>query len=93
MSDNKFRLGRTVITPAAIEAFAKAGELPASHIRRHETGDWGDDITPHDWKANDDALTNGGRTVSAYNLRDKTRMWIITEGDRSSTCVLLPDDY
>jgi hypothetical protein len=30
---------------------------------------------------------------SAYELRDGTRIWIITEADRSVTTILLPEEY
>jgi hypothetical protein len=34
-----------------------------------------------------------GRNTPAYRLRDGTKVWIITEADRASTTVLLPDEY
>src|ERR1043166_4776484 len=42
---------------------------------------------------NDGALSVGARLLSAYRLRNGTKFWIITEADRSSTCILLPEDY
>ena len=40
------------------------------------------------------ALKDGSRLLSAYILKDgKTKIWVITEADRSVTTVLLPDDY
>jgi hypothetical protein len=33
------------------------------------------------------------RILSAYHLKDGTKIWIITEADRSSTCILLPSEY
>jgi len=33
------------------------------------------------------------RLFSAYELRDGTRIWIITEADRSITTILLPEEY
>ena len=47
----------------------------------------------------DDQLTNlravreGTRVFSAYELRDGTRIWIITEADRLVTTILLPEEY
>jgi hypothetical protein len=61
-------------------------------IRRHAAGDWGD-VNAEDWTANDQALTSGERLFSAYELGEGRRVWIITEADRSSTTVLLPDEY
>ena len=59
---------------------------------RHACGDWGT-VCPDDALANDEALEEGERLLSAYKLRDGTKVWIITEADRSSTCILLPDEY
>jgi hypothetical protein len=47
----------------------------------------------HDIRANEQALKHGARLLSAYQLRDDTKIWIITEADRSSTTVLLPEEY
>jgi len=40
--------------------------------------------------ANLRAVREGRRVFSAYELRDGTRIWIITEADRSVTTILLP---
>ena len=75
---------------------AAGDELPMSRLlpflRRHVAGDWGD-VSAEDWKANDEALAAGERLLSAYVVRPGERLWIITEADRSSTTVLLPDEY
>jgi len=60
-------------------------------LERHRAGDWGD-LDPEDWAANDLARVGGGRLLSAYQL-GPTRVWCITEADRSVTTVLLPSDY
>lgn len=61
-------------------------------IRRHTAHDWGE-VSESDKKANDDACRHGLRLFSAYRTEKGVRFWIITEADRSSTCVLLPEDY
>ena len=33
------------------------------------------------------------RLLSVYHAADSRRFWIITEADRSTTAVLLPEDY
>jgi hypothetical protein len=55
-------------------------------------GDWGD-LDECDKQANEDALTNGDRILSHYKLDGGRRIYIITEADRSSTCILLPQEY
>lgn len=42
---------------------------------------------------NDHAVRAGERAFSAYLLASGVKLWIITEADRSSTCVLLPEEY
>ena len=42
---------------------------------------------------NDFSVTHGFRILSAYALKDGTRIWILTEADRLATTILLPDEY
>ena len=88
----KFNLGQVVATPGALAALAAAGETPLPYLTRHATGDWGD-LDEDDKRMNDLAAKLDERILSAYTLTDGTRIWIITEGDRSATTVLLPEDY
>jgi hypothetical protein len=39
------------------------------------------------------AVREGVRVFSVYELRDGTRIWIITQADRSVTTILLPEEY
>ena len=83
-------LGQVVATPAALGTLPQPDIVAA--LRRHASGDWGD-VDAHDRAANDEALSDGTRLLSAYKSADGTRFWVITEADRSVTTVLLPDDY
>ena len=85
-----FRLGRIVTTPNALESLTQDDILLG--IQRHQAGDWGD-LTDDNRAANDRALAQGARIVSAYNAMNGTRFWLITEADRSRTTILLPEDY
>lgn len=89
---SRFSLGSIVATPGALRAFLEAGDTPGAYVVRHARGDWGE-VDKSDWKANDAATRLGTRLLSSYILRDATRIWIITEADRSSTCILLPEEY
>ncbi len=89
---SRFSLGRVVSTPGAAEAFSRAGEMFLAYLARHAGGDWGY-LDREDKAHNDLALTHGGRLVSAYRLRDQTKIWVITEADRSITTFLLPEEY
>ena len=93
----KFSLGRIVATPGALEALREAGQEAGEFLSRHVTGDWGD-LDQEDRQANDAALIDGSRLLSAYKTRKRVRIWVITEatnddGLRYSSCVLLPEDY
>ncbi|HEY7427122.1 MAG TPA: hypothetical protein VH682_23005 [Gemmataceae bacterium] len=92
MTTPKFALGSLVATPAALKAIADSGQAPLDFLSRHAAGDWGD-VDAEDWKLNDEAVTAGERILSAYKTKAGERIWIITEADRSSTCILLPDEY
>jgi hypothetical protein len=85
-------LGNIVATPRALQALARAGQSGRLLLARHASGDWGD-VPPEDARLNDEAARTGERILSAYTLSDGTRLWIITEWDRSVTTLLLPDEY
>ena len=86
-----FPLGRLVATPGALALLTNAGENPATLLDRHRSGDWGE--VPHeDARENDLSVHEGFRIVSSYPV-GTGRVWIITEWDRSSTCILMPEEY
>jgi hypothetical protein len=58
----------------------------------HQSGDWGD-VPEEARQENELALQQGFRLLSAYSSTEGVKFWIITEADRSSTTVLLPEDY
>ncbi|MFZ4394589.1 MAG: hypothetical protein ACOYOU_03065 [Kiritimatiellia bacterium] len=87
-----FPLGQLVATPGALDAISRAGQSPLEILLRHAANDWGE-VGNEDWQANDEALGNGERLLSAYTLANGEKIWIITEHDRSVTTVLLPDEY
>jgi hypothetical protein len=88
----KFEPGQIVSTPGALRAMEEAGDNPASFLLRHLSGDWGE-VDADDARENEFALHNALRLLSAYRLNNGTKIWIITEADRSITTFLLPDEY
>ena len=88
----KFNLGQIVATPGALEALQKSGQNPSDFLSCHVRGEWGE-ICPEDKMLNDQALIDGSRLLSAYTTLKGTKLWVITEADRSSTCILLPSEY
>jgi hypothetical protein len=87
-----FPLGQIVATPGALAALEDAGQTPLELLRRHAAGDWGE-LDEHDRQENEFSLRRGFRLLSAYTLTNGTRIWIITEADRSVTIFLLPSEY
>ena len=93
MSAPLFPLGAVVATPGALEALAEARVPPLTLLRRHASGDWGE-LDAHDRRENAKSLKAGWRLLSSYRVGENgEKVWIITEADRSSTCVLLPSEY
>ena len=106
-AENKplFELGQVVATQG-VDHIVRRGFLDLQPLlNRHLSGDWGE-IAPEDWKLNDDSLNpepeaNGerypGRLFSSYDVDDtfsgESKIWIITEWDRSVTTILLPSEY
>ena len=89
-SRTQISLGRTVITANAMASLDPDSVQQA--LRRHAIGDWGD-LSPEDRQENDLSAREGFRILSAYTDSSGAKFWIITEADRSSTTVLLPEDY
>ena len=88
----RFNPGEVVITPSALAAFFRNRAEPQEYLDRHLRGDWGD-LDAHDQRVNEHALVNGLRLLSAYTLSDGTRIYVITESDRSVTTFLTVDEY
>ena len=82
-------LGQVVATPGALNACDFSNLMLC--LTRHRAGDWGD-LGAEDKQANTRALVEGTRVFSAYMVNE-TKIWIITEADRSVTTVLLLDEY
>ncbi len=91
MIGERFELGQTVATPGALDACEEANVSPSSLLSRHAGGDWGD-LCGADRRENERSLKHGWRVLSSYPVEGVT-IWIITEADRSSTCLLLPEEY
>jgi hypothetical protein len=83
----------TARSPGAAAAFEASGDDPLAFLIKHVSLDPGD-LNAHDIRENQLRLEQGFRILSAYRLSDQTRVWIITEADRSVTITfLLPNEY
>lgn len=87
--DKMFKLGYLVATMGA----AALGVDFTPFLARHARGDWGE-LDEFDRRQNNLAVQEGYRLLSAYTVDEAgTRIWIITEADRSVTTILLPEEY
>jgi hypothetical protein len=94
----KFSPGVLLATPGASEAFERNGQAPFEFLQQHLNGDWGEELCQEDRRLNDQSLIDGSRLLSAYKLKDGTKIWCITEatddrGHREATTFLLPSEY
>ena len=95
-----FSLGHVVATPAALALIEKNGASIPQLLNRHQTGAW-QELCKEDREANWQAVFNGNRILSAFNLVSTDRpakIWVISEGHEpvqsySVTTILLPEDY
>lgn len=87
-----FALGQVVATPGALNTMTELDIAPLELIHRHVIGDWGD-LGAEDQQQNLVAIRSGLRIFSSYRVSPAIKIWIITEADRSSTTLLLPDEY
>ena len=95
-------LGWKVATAGVVEWMLDDAERMAwvsTVLTRHAGGDWGD-VDAEDARANDEALRDGGRLLSAWRLPEHARgsapddrLWVLTEADRSVTTLMWPSDY
>ncbi len=97
MLEGKFPLGRLVMTTNLERTMLASDpegwrEELTLFVSQHAMGEWGE-MPPEDVEANDAALGEGGRLMSAYTTSKSIKFWIITEADRSVTTCLLPEDY
>ena len=85
-----FPLGQVVATHGVLHRISVLEMTNA--ITRHQRGDWGD-VCSEDAMANQEAIHCASRIISNYKTASGIAFWIITEADRSSTCILLPEEY
>lgn len=80
----KFEPGNVYSTPGVNAKLEDAGfmQFMIVSLNRHINGDWGN-------------MCDGLRLMSVYKRMDHPddTIWIITEADRSSTTILLADEY
>ena len=88
----RFPIGQVFATSTLADHCEKRGFSMLPYLIRHGNCDWGD-VPVCDKRANNKALREGLRLLSAFKLPDGKDIWIITEADRSITTLLFPEDY
>jgi hypothetical protein len=88
----RFPLGRLFLTPGAIDALEEAGQSPQEFISRHARLEQGE-LSNEDHKENLFSVDKYLRIFSAYKTKKGVKIYVITEADRSSSCILLPSEY
>lgn len=86
-----FEPGLVVGTPHAMVVLEDFHHDPLEFYSPHMRGDWGE-VSSEMWDKNDVALREGLQLLSSYRVESE-RLWIISEGDRSTTTFLLPSDF
>lgn len=97
----KFSIGHLVVTRGWAATFPAEDEwcrlLAMTWLaRRHVAGDWSE-MDPQDRQENEWASQNGERILSSFTYTgadgEPLKVWVITESDRSTTTILLPEEY
>lgn len=92
----KFELGQLVLT-IGVDTKMKEDTLFRDFVQfsldRYGQCDWGD-TCDEDKQTADESLKNGERILAVYGHKESnTKIWIITEWDRSVTTILFPHEY
>lgn len=91
----RFPLGRLAATPAVLALLEQHHVSLFDLLARHASGNWGD-VCAEDAHTNDQALIHGGRLLSSYSLVPgdaDSRVWLLSEHDRSATTAIMPSEY
>ena len=94
-SHTRFPLGQVAATPGVLDLLDRYQVSLFDLLARHASGDWGD-VGAEDAHANEQALIHGNRLLSCYTLvpgDPDTRVWAISEANRSVTTLMMPSEY
>lgn len=87
-----FPLGTVFATPEVLEAIESAGQSPLYFLSRHSIGDWSE-TDPRNAALNVTALASNEKIFSVYETKLTESIYVVTEGDRSSTNLVLASEY
>ena len=85
-------IGQVVATRGVADWMQGTHEVAVARaVWRHRTRDWGK-VCPEDKATNDEAVRDGNRLLSCYEVGGRD-LWVITEWDRSVTTIHFPEEY
>ena len=101
-----FEPGNLVATPLALKVLQAHGVKPLALLSRQLFGDWGQ-VCNDDAARNDQAVHDGSRILSSYEIAQGVTVWVITDAQtdmdlgglpqpqpkRLCTTLLLPSEY
>ena len=87
-----FLFGQVLGTQAALQAMKTHAVSPESLLRRHIHGDWGS-IGEEEKRENELAVKHRSHILSAYQITDGVRVWLLTEADRTRSIFFLTGEY
>ena len=76
--NQRFALGRLLITPGAKESLEESEVLSA--LGGHASGDWGD-VSDNNRNENEFSVSRNLRIFSVYHSSNGQKFWVITEAD------------
>lgn len=88
----RFSLGNIYATLGATDAIRNAGQTAQEFINRHARLEQGE-LSDADHRENLFSVNRPLRIFSAFRTAQGTKVWCITEADRSVTTLLLPSEY
>ena len=88
----RFPLGQIMATHGALEALEEAGQSAQEFISRHSRLEQGE-LSDEDYRENLFSVDKHLRIFSAFRTAKGLKIWVISEADRSTTTLLLPDEY
>ena len=86
----KFPLGRFHVMPRAGKLLS--GLEIGYALSLHAQGDWGN-VSKETWTKNDSSLQGGGRLLSFFSNHNGVTFYILTEANRSTTSLFLPQEH
>jgi hypothetical protein len=97
-SNTRFKTGRAHITPGVMKAIRdlklsnrEIGIALSKLLQRHGDQEQGE-LCEHDFALNLEAAKQGLPVYSSFSFMEKI-FWVVTDADRHTTTVLLPEEH